>query len=99
MKNKNNSLDRLFRSAAQSPAKDVSASSFGLETRVIAAWKRERNGNEWLGWLSLERYAFALSVVALGISLTWFYTTKPDAISQDEMALAKAPLNSYLAYE
>jgi hypothetical protein len=54
-------LDRLLRSAAQSPPRVLGALPFATETRVLTGWRSEQSEDSSLGLLHLFRRGLALA--------------------------------------
>ena len=72
MKPKREPLDRLFRSAAQAPAKQVEETPFGWETRVLQAVSEHRAANVAVAigtiWRQGVFWAFATAVLVASFS-------------------------------
>lgn len=61
-------LQRLFRSAAQVQAVNVPPEPFGLETRVLAAWREGRSAPVHFWDTTVLVRGFLLACVIMGIS-------------------------------
>ena len=73
MKPVDEQLDRLLKSAAQSPKAAAGGPPFGLETRVLAHWRaslRTESGDFLVLWF--RRITICAGILAVG-SLAWGY--------------------------
>jgi len=61
-------LNRLFRAAAQTDSAPA-APPFGLETRVLAAWRAAKPGDAGLWDMALLVRGLVLAIVIMGVSL------------------------------
>jgi hypothetical protein len=60
-------LDRLLRAASGNPGEAIAAPAFGLETRVLAAWRSSRTVSVWDTAVLVRGLAVAGLVMALSI--------------------------------
>jgi hypothetical protein len=91
MKTDHDPLDRLLRSAARAGSGAYAEPPYGLESRVVTAWRAARADSEtpWLvPWL---RGAIALACLAVLLSGAWNHLAG-DQASGDELTLADSPL-------
>lgn len=74
MKRSDFDLMRLLKAAAGAPAEPVCGPPFGLETRVIQAWRSGIGGvDEEVVWLGLFRGVFVFSLVVMLVSVLLGY--------------------------
>lgn len=82
-------LDRLLRSAAQSPRPvELNQLSFAAESRILAVWRTQQSDS--LGWLAnwlRAGLATAALVAAIALGLNWPTSRPPTG---DEYAVANA---------
>jgi hypothetical protein len=57
-------IDRLLRSAAQSPEEAAVETPFGFDTRVVAAWRSGKNGGDFA---DLSRFLRRAGVIACAV--------------------------------
>jgi hypothetical protein len=98
MKNIDNALQRLFRSAAQVPDQTDSSVPFGFETRVVALWRANGNaGNNGIGRL-VRRVAVLAAAVILVSSAAAFreFRDARDIVDPDsnEFAIADTAIDN-----
>ena len=70
MSSPDDQLDRLFRAASGNPGEAITAPAFGLETRVLAAWRSSRSATSASVWdtaVLVRGLAAACLVMALSI--------------------------------
>jgi hypothetical protein len=60
-------LDRLFRAASARPDGGIAAPAFGLETRVLAAWRSSRTAPVWDTSVLVRGLALAGLIMAVSI--------------------------------
>jgi hypothetical protein len=74
-------LSRLFRSAAQARLDAVSSPAYGLETRVMAAWRSEQSGERsfWDMTLLVRGLVVAGLIMAVSFLPALNTTTSPFA--------------------
>jgi hypothetical protein len=60
-------LDRLLRAAGQIPREAVTVPAFGLETRVLAAWRATSGLNPWSPRLLIRSLIVAGGVVLVSL--------------------------------
>jgi len=81
MNSSDDQLARLFRSAAQARRDEIPAIPYGLETRVMAAWRAARTADG--GFLNLTLLVKALILASLIMAASfwpaWNTTTNPFA--------------------
>ncbi len=89
-------LERLLRSAAGAAPGEASAVPFGVEARVLAAWRNTRAASEWEAVARFFRwglgFASALAVVIVALSLHDI-AREP----ADELALSNLSVNLALS--
>jgi hypothetical protein len=61
-------LDRLFRAAAQGRPEPVSAPPYGLETRVLAAWRAAQSGETGFWDMTLLVRGLIVASVIMAVS-------------------------------
>lgn len=93
MNDTNDQLMRLFR-AARKPAAEPAAIPYGLETRVLAAWRTPKRHESWFGdttllWRGLAA-AIAITAVSCWPLLKQSTSTDPvsDYVQQADTSLA-----------
>jgi hypothetical protein len=67
MSSPDDQLDRLFRAASGNPGEAMAVPAFGLETRVLAAWRSSRAASVWDTTVLVRGLAAACLVMALSI--------------------------------
>jgi hypothetical protein len=73
-------LNRLFRSAAQVRPGPVSAPAYGIETRVLAAWRAARSAETGFWDMTLLVRGLILASVIMAVSF-WPALTSSDSTS------------------
>jgi hypothetical protein len=84
MNETNHQLDRLLKAAARAPQGEVAPASFAMETRVMAAWRAGRSGEDVMALISWFRRAVACGCLVMIVSLAWGYNSISS--SQADMA-------------
>jgi hypothetical protein len=84
-----NQLDRLFRAAANQAQPDAAIPPFGLETRVLAAWREADSFHFWSTPLLLRGLLAAAVITALSFWPLLEKSSTPDA---DYLQLADSTL-------
>ncbi|MDB6122608.1 MAG: hypothetical protein JWQ71_1601 [Pedosphaera sp.] len=74
MNETNHQLDRLLKAAARAPQGEVAPASFAMETRVMAAWRVGRSGEDVMALISWFRRAVACGCLVMVVSLAWGYS-------------------------
>jgi hypothetical protein len=69
MSSPDDQLNRLFRAASGHPGEEIAAPAFGLETRVLAAWRSSRSASAsvWDTAVLVRGLALAGLIMALSI--------------------------------
>lgn len=89
------SLDRLFKAAAQASEPEPEWPSYHLETRVLAAWRAQERPDEFALLVGLFRRAVICAGVIMVLSIVWSHREKPNpAVSV--VALANYEINTHL---
>lgn len=95
MKPNNNILDRLLRSAASAPVRELGEPDWSSEARALAAWRSARSCPEETSLLPLPmlRRALALSVVAAAAVLIGVGYDRVDS-GRDPVEISNAAVSS-----
>ncbi len=96
MKPSHDPLDRLFRSAAQAPARSPAVLPSGAEFRILAAWRRGEPDGELAAVLGLFRrgLAVACALTAVVSAVCWLNLARPTPnLAMEEFALSADALN------
>ena len=80
-------LNRLFQAAIQVRPDGVAAAPYGLETRVMAAWRAARPGDAGMWDMTLLVRGLLLATVIMGVSL-WPVLTQASDPASDYLQLA-----------
>jgi len=67
MSSPDDQINRLFRAASGNPGEAMAAPAFGLETRVLAAWRSSRTASVWDTTVLVRGLAAAGLIMALSI--------------------------------
>jgi hypothetical protein len=90
MKRIDDCLNRLLRSAARAPQRELSALSWATEMRVLAGWRAGQCGADDSALLGMLRrglaFACALMLISLTLALT-HVTRSSDTVWSDPSAL------------
>jgi hypothetical protein len=86
-----NQIDRLFRAAANQAMPETMTPPFGLETRVLAAWREGETFHFWSTPLLLRGLAAAAIIMALSFWPLLENKSTPDA---DYLQLADSTLQA-----
>lgn len=92
-------IDRLFRSAAQTPVDAPVETPFGFDTRVVAAWQSGTNGSDFADLSRFLRRAGVIASAVLVLAGAAAYRQFRDeakfaAIATNEYAIADAAIQT-----
>ena len=95
MKPPDRDLDRLFRAASAVPRPALPSPAFGLEARVLAAWRSSRGGAPLWDMSVLVR-GLALAGVLMAVSI-WPAVSQSASSDTENLQLADSTVQTYLS--
>lgn len=100
MKSLDTQLERLLKSAAAASAPSVAPLPFAVESRILAAWRRDSPDSELAAIVALFRrgLACACGVAAVVAAVCWFNVeTASNTLAVEEFALSADAITLALA--
>jgi hypothetical protein len=95
MKPLDRDLERLFSAASAVPQPALPSPAFGLETRVLAAWRSSRRSAS--GWdMGVLVRGLALAGVLMAVSI-WPAVSQSGSADTDNLQLADSTVQTYLS--
>jgi hypothetical protein len=96
MKPQDRDLERLFRAASSVPVPALSSPAFGLEARVLAAWRTSRGGASLWDMGVLVR-GLALAGVLMVVSIWPAVSQSASTDTDSSLQLADSTVQTYLS--